>query len=139
MTLEQRRFFRERLDSGIHAADARAAVPRSRLSGRFGDIGKIVVRRGCDDDAGVDSVARARELVADGRDDLAQPLLERALEADPGDEAVCRELLGVFRRGNQRSDMLRTYTALIGRQLAVPQLWQELAADFREERTIGGG
>ena len=139
LTPEQRRFFRERLDSGIRRADARAALPQSRLSGRFADIGRLVVRREGDSDPDVDSVAHAREMVAAGRGDLAQALLERALEADPGDEAVCRELLGVYKRGNQRSEMLRTYTALIGRRLAVPQLWREVAADLRKERTTGGG
>ena len=133
LTEEQRRFFHNRLESGVYTSDVTAEVPRSRLSQPVAGTTNIVTLRSTvdDADADTDTVELARAAIADGRDELAQTLLEGAVEADPGDEDVCRELLTLYKRKNLRAALLRTYTASLGRRLALPEVWRRMAADFR--------
>jgi hypothetical protein len=61
-------------------------------------------------------------------------MLEDALQHDPGDEAVCRELLSLYKKYDAQEAFYRTYTGLIGRCLAVPELWQDTEKLFSVQR-----
>ncbi len=130
LSAAHRSFFRLHLGSGLDPNKAMPQLPQSRLSKHIVGTTQIVVRSGesaCADG----SVDLARESMENGRYDMAQAVLEGALETDPGDREVCEELLGLYRNRNLRSSFFRTYTALLGRRLAVPEQWARLAADFK--------
>lgn len=139
LSRDQRRFLNDHLDSGLHAGDLITYVPHARLAQQMAATKRAVIRRRGDAHADGDPVEQARTFVANGRADLAQAVLERALRADPGDEDVVVELLALYRQEKQGQSLLRTYTAFLGRSLALPSLWQELAARYRAERVAGGG
>ena len=106
-------------------------LPQSRLSKRVLGTTRIVVRSE-DHHGNIDGpVQLAHESMQDGRYEVAQALLEGALESDPGNTEVCEELLDLYRRRNLRSSFFKTYTALLGRRLAVPERWAQLAADYQ--------
>lgn len=127
---ERRDFFESHLESGLDASEAMPNLPQSRLSRRVVGTTQIVVRLG-DSNLAESSVVLARESIENGRYDIAQAVLEGALEADPGDEEVCEELLSLYRQRDLRSSFFKTYTTLLGRRLAVPEHWAQLAADFK--------
>ncbi len=130
LSSEHRAFFFSHLEGGLDANEAMPNLPQSRLSRRIAGTTQIVVRLG-DKDPADRAVDLARESMESGRYDMAQAVLEGALETDPGDREVCEELLGLYRQRNLGRSFLRTYTALLGRQLAVPEQWARLAADFK--------
>ena len=130
LSTDRRAFFDSHLEGGLDANEAMPNLPQSRLSRRVVGTTQIVVRKG-DNDRAERSVDLARESMENGHYDMAQAVLEGALETDPGDKEVCEELLGLYRQRNLRRSFFRTYTALLGRQLAVPELWARLAADFK--------
>ncbi len=130
LSTEHRAFFKSHLESGLAANEPMPELPRSRLSRHVAGTTRIVVRSEHNDRADR-SVDLARESIENGRYDMAQAVLEGALEMDPGDKEVCEELLLLYRQRNLRSSFFRTYTALLGRQLAVPEQWARLAADFK--------
>jgi hypothetical protein len=57
-------------------------------------------------------------------------ILENALYHDPGDDAVCNELLLLYKQQNTRDAFYRTYTGLFGRSLALPEMWRETELFF---------
>jgi tetratricopeptide (TPR) repeat protein len=127
----QRDFFGSHLESGLDANEAMPELPQSRLSKHVLGTTQIVVRSG-DENGAVDrSVGLARESMQNGRYDVAQAMLEGALESDPGDKEACEELLNLYERRNLRSSFFKTYTALLGMRLAVPERWARLAEDFQ--------
>ncbi|MDJ0941757.1 MAG: hypothetical protein QNJ00_18475 [Woeseiaceae bacterium] len=128
----QRRFFREHLDAGLRSADITEDIPHSRLSQQRAGSVSIVKRR--DAAASIEAVKLARDSIAAGHDEHAQSLLEGIVERDPGNEAACRELLGLYSRNGLRKSLLRTYSASLGRQLALPEIWRYLAAELPDER-----
>ncbi len=130
LSTERRAFFYSHLEGGLDVNEAMPNLPQSRLSRRIVGTTQIVVRLG-DKDRTDRSVDLARESMENGQYDMAQAVLEGALESDPGDKEVCEELLGLYRQRNLRRSFFRTYTAMLGRQLAVPEQWARLSADFK--------
>ena len=68
------------------------------------------------------------ESMANGRYDIAQELLEGALDQDPGNEEVCDALLDLYEQGGLFERFFETYTASLGRQLGHAERWARLAA-----------
>lgn len=118
------------LETGLHSNEAPGGIRRSKLSKQVTGTTRIVVRRqpGVDDPG--DPLSLARESIEHGRHALAQSLLEGALNDDPGQPDVCRELLALYKRHGLRADFFRTYTSALGRRLACPELWEQTAAYF---------
>ena len=106
-------------------------IPQSRLSKRVIGTTRIVVRSSDDNRLSAEPARLARESIAKSQYDVAQAVLEGALESDPGDKATCEELLQLYKRKNLQSSFFKTYTALLGRRLAYPERWAQLAAEFR--------
>ncbi len=135
LTAEQRRFFAHHLESGLSANEAMAETPQSRLSKQVTGTTRIVTRaNGGSEESSCDAVMLARESIGRGQIDVALDLLEGALETDPGDERVCRELLDLYQRRSLPARFLATRTALLGRRLGLPEAWQRLADEFRASR-----
>ena len=130
---ERRAFLESHLEHGLDATEDRCSTPRSSLSRQVRGKTSLVVRTGGSGRGGTDLLDLARESLARGEDDAAQELLEGAIEADPGSEPVCLELLALYRRRNRRGDFMRTYTAILGRELARPDLWQAMATRFNKD------
>ncbi len=137
LTPRQCGFFAAHLATGIDPTQAIPDIPQSRLSRHVLGTTNIVVRTNDDDSNGAGPVSLARESLANGQYDVALALLEGALDADPGNKEVCAELLELYARKNLRSNFLRTYTALLGRQLAFPERWALLAAEYESEHARG--
>ncbi len=138
LTPRQCGFFAAHIENGIDATEAIPDIPQSRLSRRVLGTTKIVVRSKDEARRAEGPVSLARESIANGRYDDALALLEGALDADPGDKDVCAELLRLYSSGDLRSRFFKTYTALLGRQLAYPERWAQLAADYRSGALHGG-
>lgn len=134
LTSEQRRFLEAHLEDGLEASDVHLGTSRSCLSQQVSGKTSLVVRSGDSGEPGRDLLDVAMDALARGEDDAAQELLEGALEADPGSEPVCIELLALYKRRNSRDDFMRTYTAMLGRELARPDLWQAMAARINDKR-----
>ena len=131
LTPQQYGFFVAHLENGLDATEAMPDIQQSRLSKRVFGTTKIVARSKDDSRIADGPVSLARESLANGQYDVALVLLEGALDSDPGDKDVCEELLRLYRSRNLRSSFFNTYTALLGRQLAYPERWAQLAADYR--------
>lgn len=131
---ELRSFFEASLEKGLHANRAMPDMPQSRLSKRVIGTTQVVTRSGNDNLASEEPVALARESLASGRYEVARAVLEGALESDPGDKEVSTELLELYRRNNLQESFFSTYTILLGRKLAYPERWAELADDFRSRK-----
>ena len=131
LTAKQRHFFAAHLEHGLEGTEVIPEIPRSRLSKHVLGTTRIVCRS--DDDAlnSDDPVRLARDSIARGHYDVAQAVLEGAIEADPGNADVSAALVELYDGGNLRSSFDKTYTALLGRQLACRDRWDELARRFR--------
>ena len=127
---EKLRFFEAHLDQGLDEDEATSDMPESRLSKRLLGTTSIVSRA---DDAEEfdDPVRLALESISRGHDDLAQAVLEGALETDPGNTPVSEALLALYSGRQMRDDFKKTYTGLLGRRLACRDRWDELAHRFR--------
>ncbi len=125
-----RQFFEASLDSGLEANEAMSDMPESRLS--KGLLGTTSIVSRADDASDFDDpVQLALESISRGHDDLAQAVLEGALETDPGNMPVSEALLTLYAGRGMRDDFKKTYTALLGRRLACRDRWDELAHRFR--------
>ena len=123
-------FFEARLNRGLAENEATAAMPESRLSKRLQGTTSIVSRTDDTNDPD-DPVRLARDSMSRGHHDIAQAVLEGALESDPGNRSVSVALLDLYDRRELRSDFRKTYTALLGRRLACRDRWDETAHRFR--------
>ncbi len=129
LNLEKLRFFEARLDCGLDETEVTSDVPESRLSKRLSGTTSIVSR--ADDVSDFDDPVRlALESISRGQDDLAQAVLEGALETDPGNTPVSEALLSLYDGRGMRDEFKKTYTALLGRRLACRDRWDELARRF---------
>ncbi len=133
---EQRQFFSSHLEDGLYADDTGSSVPRACLSRQIHGSVRIVAEVGARELPHRDPVAVARNALAANEDDVAKAILEGALDADPGSEEICVELLSLYKRRELRDDFLRTYTSMIGRKLARPDLWQALSVRFSREQVF---
>jgi hypothetical protein len=86
--------------------------------------------------AGTSPLEQARALI-DHKDWLsAMILLEQALHHDPGDEAVTRELLSLYKRQHAEHAFYRTYSGLFGRCIALPELWLDIESYFLDSTYV---
>ena len=130
LTVEQRRFFDSHLEPGLDDDAQMPDISQSRLSKRVTGTTRIVSRSSeavADDD---DPVRLARESIAKGHFDVAQAMLEGALESDPGNVAVSEELLDFYDDRQLRDGFRRMYTALLGRQFARRDRWDRRAREY---------
>ncbi len=131
LTAEQRQFFDNHLERGLDSNEPIPQFAQSRLSKRVSGTTRIVSRVKEDASSSIDPVQLARESISKGRYDVAQAVLEGALETDPGDRDVCAALLDLYSSRGLRRDFDKTYTTLLGRQLACRDRWDDLARRFR--------
>lgn len=131
LTTEQFGFFVAHLEKGLDENEAIPEIPQSRLSKRVIGTTRIVSRSDNDASDSDDPIQLARDSIAGGHVDVAQAVLEGALESDPGNREVCEALLQLYSDRNLRGDFFRTYTALLGRRLACHDHWNKLAHRFR--------
>jgi len=131
LTTEQFGFFVAHLEHGLDENEAIPDISQSRLSKRVIGTTRIVFRSDSDALETDDPVKLARDSIANGNFDIAQAVLEGALESDPGNKAVSEELLQLYNDRNLRRSFSNTYTALLGRQLACRHRWNKLAQRFR--------
>ena len=134
---EQNQYLQKHLEDGLDARDAHCNTRRSCLSSQVSGKTTLVARSDKRSRGGQDLLDLARDALARGEVDAAQELLEGALEVDPGSEPVCLELLALYKGSNRRVDFMRTYTAMLGRQLARPDLWQAMALRINDEQRRG--
>ncbi len=71
-------------------------------------------------------------LLENGQIDAARCLLEQRLEQDPGDSLTTLELLSLYRDQQLCSAFRATYARLLGRRLALPELWEKVDHELRE-------
>ncbi len=135
---EQLAFFRSHLEHGLDGNEAMPATPQSRLSKRLLGTTKIVSRAETDDSAPQNPVQLARDSIANGHHDVAQAVLEGALDSDPGDRQVSEALLALYSNLNLRDSFTRTYTSMLGRHLASRELWDRLARSYGPSEVKGG-
>ena len=135
---EQLAFFEAHLEQGLDATEAMPELSQSRLSKRVIGTTHIVSRPRVDASGSDDPVRLARDSIARGHPDVAQAVLEGALESDPGNREVCEELLELYGDRNLRGDFYKTYTALLGRRLACRNQWEALARNFRLRVGVDG-
>lgn len=138
LTKEQLVFFEAHLQQGLRATDAMPEIVQSRLSRHVIGTTRIVCRTGVDASGSDDPVRLARDSIARGHPDVAQAVLEGALESDPGNREVCEELLELYSVRDRRSDFQKTYTSLLGRRLACPDRWEALAKQFHPSVSANG-
>ncbi len=131
LTTEQFGFFVAHLEHGLDENEPIPDIPQSRLSKRVIGTTRIVSRSGGDAPDADDPVRLARESIARGHQDTAQAVLEGALESDPGNRDVSRELLQLYSDRDLRGSFSTTYTALLGRELAGREAWDKQARRFR--------
>lgn len=62
----------------------------------------------------------------------AQAQLEARVLNDPGDEDACRNLLVLYRENGDSASFVRIFSTLMGRRIAVPELWRETEANLKK-------
>ncbi len=134
LTAEQAQMLHDSLEDGLDPADVRISTARSCLSKHVTGTTGVVTGPQNATARGPDLLSIARDALSSGDDDTARSMLEGAVEADPGNEEACVELLSLYRRRNLGAAFRRTYTMALGRQLARPDLWRATAARFEKER-----
>ena len=135
---EQLTFFRSHLEHGLDGNEAMPATPQSRLSKRLLGTTKIVTRAETDNSVKQNPVQLARDSIANGHHDVAQAVLEGALESDPGDRQVSEALLALYSNLDLRDSFTKTYTSMLGRHLASRELWDRLANSYGRSEVTGG-
>jgi hypothetical protein len=125
---QQYEFLTTHLEDGL---DTNKPLPINMFSsltkGQSGT--STIVRQKNSDASALNPVEQAKQLRL--KDWLtAMVILENALQHDPGDANVCRELLSLYKQQNTREAFYKTYTGLIGRCLALPQLWADTEQFF---------
>ncbi len=135
---EQLAFFESHLERGLDGSEPTPATPRSRLSKRLLGTTKIVTREETDASVSQNPVQLARDSIANGHHDVAQAVLEGALESDPGNRQVSEALLALYSNLDLRDSFMSTYTSMLGRELAARALWDRLAGNYGRSETTGG-
>ena len=131
LTTEQFGFFEEHLERGLDGNETIPETSQSRLSKRVEGTTRIVTRAGDTAPGPDDPVKLARDSIANGHPDVAQAVLEGALELDPGNREVSEALLELYGERDLRGSFYKTYTTLLGRELACRGRWDALADKYR--------
>ncbi len=134
---KQVRFLLVHLSRGL---DSNISLPKNTVSslsiGRSG-LTQIVRRTASDSgDSDASPLEQAVEILKQNDWLTAMVILENALHHDPGDEAVCRELLSLYRQQQTREAFYKTYMGLIGRSLALPELWLDTEKFFLDSMSL---
>ena len=138
LTAKQLVFFEKHLEHGLDGNEAIPEIPMSRLSKHILGTTRIVHRPQTDSPNSDSPVQLARDSIAKGHYDVAQAVLEGALESDPGNTEVSKALVELYSDRDLRSSFDKTYIALLGRQLACRDRWDELARRFRSRVSADG-
>ncbi|MCG8038593.1 MAG: hypothetical protein JAZ19_16325 [Candidatus Thiodiazotropha taylori] len=133
LTQEQHEFLSAHLEIGLQHNNSSANTAFSSLSkGQSGS--SIIVRH--KSSVGLSSannpIVESSEYLQQNDWLTAMMILEDALRYDPGDSAVSRVLISLYRQQGAQEAFFRTYSELIGRRLALPDLWIETEKFFLE-------
>ena len=127
LTTQQHDFLLTRIKTGLCADDPMPKVPASLLSKNISGTTAIVTSISNTPQNHPDRkkslLKSARQYIQSGDDQTAQKFLEQALDNDPGDKAACDELLALYLRNQRHNDLIKTYTELSARKIALPELW----------------
>lgn len=126
LTDEQYDYLSSRLHEGLNSTDNQPVnKPDTCLSKGLSGTANIVRLSVPGGDKKTDVLAQARQQQAEHNISAAQAMLEAALERDPGQGDVCRELLALYRQNLLHDAFSKTYASLLGKRLVLPELWQE--------------
>lgn len=126
---EQYQFLVDRMKSGLDSNEPLPSNTLSSLSRGHSGTTRIVSRKISDPNHSA-PLEQAMECFHQNDWLTAMIILEDALHHDPGDAAVCRELLSLYKKQQAREAFHRTYTSLFGRCLALPELWRDTEKFF---------
>ncbi|MCU7829283.1 MAG: hypothetical protein KZQ85_09470 [Candidatus Thiodiazotropha sp. (ex Myrtea sp. 'scaly one' KF741663)] len=133
LTEEQYQFLMSRIETGLSTQEPLPPNTYSSLSKGLTGTTYIVRRQHSNSDiSAATPLDQAREWLRQNDWLTAMFILENALNDDPGEEAVCRELLSLYRKQHARDAFYKTYTGLFGRHLALPELWRDTESFFLE-------
>lgn len=134
---DQFHFLSTRIDAGLKTEDVKSSVAGACLAKiSSGDL-NIVNRTDIDAVDSSDPLTLARECLQQKDPAAAQLILEGALENDPGQEDVCKDLLTLYRENSMSDAFSRTYNSLLGRRLAVAELWRETEQFLQDAKSNG--
>jgi hypothetical protein len=132
---EHYQFLSTRLKSGLDRNEPLPPNTFSSLSRGHSGTTQLVIRKSTDSNhSGASPLDHAMEQFNQNDWLTAMVILENALHHDPGDTDVTCELLSLYKEKHAREAFYRTYTALFGRRLAMPQLWVDTERFFSTQR-----
>ncbi|MCU7805218.1 MAG: hypothetical protein KZQ96_18670 [Candidatus Thiodiazotropha sp. (ex Lucinoma borealis)] len=130
---ERYRFLKARMKTGLDTKERLPPNTFSSLSRGLSGTTNIVSRKGSDPNSSpVNPLDQAMERYRQNDWLTAMIILENALNDDPGDEAVCRELLSLYKKHHARDAFYKTFTGIFGRCFALPELWRDTERFFHE-------
>ncbi len=131
---EHFQFLKQRLKMGLRADEQLPGGSYSRLS--QGGIENYPLVSQVDSSSQPDRggwLSLAQQCVSAGEVEQACRLLEQLLEADPGDQEACTELLELYREHQLAAHFQASYYRFSGRSLAAPESWQALDEYFKSK------
>jgi hypothetical protein len=138
LTSAQRTALRQGLLFGISSVDKLPLCYSSRLNKGLCGGTALVVQTNAQPESEFSILDEARDLIDSGLLDEARVILEQAVEQQPGDESLNRELLALYRYTKDGDALLAASERFAGLDLALKQQWTELAELLWEkERMVG--
>ncbi|MES9927117.1 MAG: hypothetical protein ABW158_03295 [Candidatus Thiodiazotropha sp. 6PDIVS] len=123
---EQHQFLIKHMESGLDSNQPLPSNTFSSLSRGHSGTMYIVSRKSTGSSQSFDSpVEQAKERCCQNDWLTAMVILEDAIRHDPGDTVVCRELLSLYIQQHAREAFFATYAGLLGRSIALPELWRD--------------
>jgi hypothetical protein len=133
---EHYRFLMTHMESGLDANEPLPPNTYSSLSiGHMGTTHIVNQKTTDSSHSGARPIEQAMERLRQHDWLTAMLILENALQHDPGDAAVCRKLLSLYKQQHAREAFFRTYTGLFGRCLALAELWRDTERFFLTKST----
>ena len=129
---EHFQFLKQRLKMGLRSDEQLPGGSYSRLSQGGIENYPLVRQVGIPSQQDAESwLSLAQQCVNVGSIEQACRLLEQLVEADPGNQDACVELLALYREHQLASDFQASYYRFSGRSLAVSESWQALDKHFK--------
>lgn len=128
----QRVFLYQHLVSGLKPTENIAGNRGSLLSDQILGTTEFVKLSNHPSNLKESLLEQALDARANGDWDTARHILERQVRKDPGDVQASMELLSLYQEQDMQAAFLSTYAQLIGRQFALPELWDKLDRRFKK-------
>ncbi|MGV6818589.1 MAG: hypothetical protein ACWA44_15145 [Thiotrichales bacterium] len=128
----QRAFIYHHLKTGLTPSDHIAGLRDSLLSNQIQGSTEFVRRLSAENIADQSPLEQAISARANSDYLIAQNLLENLVLADPKNAEATIELLSLYQEQSMQLAFQQTYAQLIGRQFALPELWDKVRQHFRE-------